>query len=400
MKKLLRIAGIAAVVLLVLAAALWGAYELFGKTSHTKPRRTPEPVRPTGDPVLDAINRGIALLKTYQEEDGHFSRGLLDPKPAFTALVVEAMMSAPSHPDPKSDPCISRAVEAILSTQQPDGGFYTPRIGIGNYCTAVSIMALMKVDPEKYRDRISRAVDYILGIQRKGTGDPNVDGGFGYFPSSRPDLSNTTMAIEALREAGLPPDHPAVQAALRFVSRCQNNSETNPLSWVMNDGGFIYRPGESKAGTVDKPGGGKGFRSYGLMTYAGLLSMAYAGVGKDDPRVRAALRWIRKNYSIHENTNLGDAGLFYYYRTMAKALAAAGVKEIDSGDRKHDWARELADMIISLQRPDGSWVNSNDQWMEDDCVLVTAYCVRALSYCWDVMHGKVDLPGSGARPGR
>ena len=90
-------------------------------------------------------------------------------------------------------------------------------------------------------------------------------------------------------------------------------------------------------------------------------------------------------------------GLGRLEETVLAFLAAAGVEEIESGDGKHDWARELADMIISLQRPDGSWVNSNDQWMEDDCVLVTAYCVRALSYCWDVMHGKVDLPGSGAK---
>ena len=34
------------------------------------------------------------------------------------------------------------------------------------------------------------------------------------------------------------------------------------------------------------------------MTYTGLKTFLYAGVGKDDPRVKAAVDWIRRHYTL------------------------------------------------------------------------------------------------------
>ena len=63
-----------------------------------------------------------------------------------------------------------------------------------------------------------------------------------------------------------------------------------------------------------------GLRSYGSMTYAGLKSMIFAGLKPDDPRVKAAVEWIKKNYDIDANPGMGQAGLFYGYHTLAKGL--------------------------------------------------------------------------------
>ena len=93
------------------------------------------------------------------------------------------------------------------------------------------------------------------------------------------------------------------------------------------DGGFYYTPaagGESEAGKT--PNGG--LRSYASMTYAGLKSMIYAGVGPDDPRVKAAVKWFQMHYGLDDNPGMGGAGLYYYYHTFAKALDAAGLKTI------------------------------------------------------------------------
>ena len=43
---------------------------------------------------------------------------------------------------------------------------------------------------------------------------------------SNPDLAEAGERLEALRQAGVPEDDPAYQAAATFVARCQNNSET------------------------------------------------------------------------------------------------------------------------------------------------------------------------------
>ena len=46
----------------------------------------------------------------------------------------------------------------------------------------------------------------------------------------------------------------------------------------------------------------------------------------------------------------------------------------------HAWRDELADAVITRQQPDGSWVNANARWMENDPNLVTAYALMALAY--------------------
>jgi squalene-hopene/tetraprenyl-beta-curcumene cyclase len=119
------------------------------------------------------------------------------------------------------------------------------------------------------------------------------------------------------------------------------------------------------------------------MTYAGLKSMIYAGVKADDPRVKAALGWLKKNYDLDSNPGMGTAGLYYYYQTFAKALSALGEdKFVDVHGIAHDWRAELIDELGSRQRADGSWVNSeNAKWMEGDASLVTGYALLALSYC-------------------
>jgi squalene-hopene/tetraprenyl-beta-curcumene cyclase len=128
-----------------------------------------------------------------------------------------------------------------------------------------------------------------------------------------------------------------------------------------------------------------GYKSYGLMSYAVLVSFLWTGVDREDPRVKSAFKWVQNNWTLEENRNLGNSGLYYYYLTMAKALRTYGQRKITTADGKvHDWPVELADRIISLQKPDGSWRNENNTWFETDSVLVTAYMVRALTICREV----------------
>ena len=73
---------------------------------------------------------------------------------------------------------------------------------------------------------------------------------------------------------------------------------------------------------------------------------------------------------------------FYYYHTMAKCLDVLGVDEVvDAKGVAHDWRAELTAAIAKRQRPDGSWMNEQDHWMESDPELVTGYTLMALSHC-------------------
>jgi squalene-hopene/tetraprenyl-beta-curcumene cyclase len=118
------------------------------------------------------------------------------------------------------------------------------------------------------------------------------------------------------------------------------------------------------------------------MTYSGLKSFLYAGVGKDDPRVKGAVSWIGRHYTLDENPGMGQAGLYYYYHTFAKAMAALGADRFeDARGQKHDWRRDLFDALKKRQRPDGSFLNKGDKaFGEADPNLATAFALLALSY--------------------
>lgn len=125
-----------------------------------------------------------------------------------------------------------------------------------------------------------------------------------------------------------------------------------------------------------------GLRSYASMTYAGLKSMIYCGAGPDDARVKAAVSWIRKHYTVKENPGMGQNGIYYYIHTFAKALAAVGETEFaDSMGTKHDWRVDLIEHLAAEQKENGSWVNSTPRWNEGDPNLASAFALLALSYC-------------------
>ena len=97
-----------------------------------------------------------------------------------------------------------------------------------------------------------------------------------------------------------------------------------------------------------------GLRSYASMTYAGLKSMIYAGLGHDDPRVKAALSYIKRHYTLDENPGLGQQGLYYYYHTFAKTMFVLGEPTItDAAGNTHDWRAELVAALANRQQARG-----------------------------------------------
>ena len=40
------------------------------------------------------------------------------------------------------------------------------------------------------------------------------------------------------------------------------------------------------------------------------------------------MKWIRGHYTLDQNPGMGQAGLFYYYHTFAKALTAWGEEPV------------------------------------------------------------------------
>ncbi|MFH2091677.1 MAG: prenyltransferase/squalene oxidase repeat-containing protein [Pseudomonadota bacterium] len=343
---------------------------------------------------------GFDYLKTKQNLDGSWSNPGF---PALTGLVTYAFLTAPENMTLKEKPdYIKKALDYIISNAHENGAIY--KEGMPNYNTSICVMALLAANDTAYHPYILKARRYIASLQmdqgKKGVADEKFDGGIGYGTKDHSDMSNTYIALEALKASlflesdeqltiykdlkGLQKTSLDWDAALKFIQRCQNLPGYNDQSWSSadekNKGGFVYFPGDSKAGEEKLANGKTALRSYGSMTYAGLLSFIFADLKKEDPRVQAAYEWLKKNYTIDENPGVGQQGLYYYYHTMVKALTLYGEDYIATVNGKSiDWRKDLIVRFINNQREDGSWINETARWWENDPILVSAYALISMN---------------------
>lgn len=343
--------------------------------------------------LLHSIDRGLAWLQSNQNPDGSWS----DPDyPAVTALALMSFEGDPRGRHQDNRPVwMKRGYGHILGCVQPDGGIH--RTNLATYNTSISMLALQLAGDPAYTPVILKARQFLIGLQRDfgrpGELDTPLDGGIGYGSHyEHSDMGNTLQALEALyysKQLLQDQDQSRVAelnlaAAIHFLERCQNLPSHNPEPWASDDpqnkGGFVYYPGHSMAGTVTNTTTGRvALRSYGSISYGGLLSLVYAELRRDDPRVKAVSEWLCGNYTLDENPGMGQQGLYFYYYTMAKALQALGMDELELADgRRIDWRKELSLRLLSLQHTDGSWSNQNGRWWETDPALVTSYAVLAM----------------------
>ncbi len=347
--------------------------------------------------VQHAIDRGLAWLRASQNTNGWWSTA---DHPAVTALALASFLGEPSgrfRTNPP--PVISNGFAWLLASAQPDGSIQ--RGTLANYNTSISVVTLAMAGNPAYDSVLRRARAFLIASQvdfdQPGKTDSPFDGGVGYGDKYRhSDLNNTLAALEALRATDyLARDTTAAKtpelnwdAAIRFIQNCQNLPARNTQSWVSTNskdrGGFVYYPGKSMAGEETNAATGRvSLRSYGSISYAGLLSYLYTDLKGNDPRVVAVLDWLRANYTLDENPGMGGQGLFYYLHLMTKGLNAAGVERLELQDgRQIDWRREVAMRLLNLQQRDGSWSNENNRWWEKDPCLVTAYAVLSLEILW------------------
>lgn len=342
------------------------------------------------DQVTAAIARGLAWLKTNQAPDGSWS---MPDAPAVTALALTAFQGAPKAVNASADTELRKGYAFLLGCVQADGGIHKEKLV--TYNTSISMLALAAANDPQYAPTLRNARQFLIGLQgdfgEKGQLDSPFDGGIGYGTKyEHSDMGNTLQALEAIyRTRHLQVDSPGAKdlnwtAAIHFLQNCQNLPGVNKQAWVSDDakdkGGFVYYPGGSMAGGVTNSVTGRiALRSYGSISYGGLLSYIYADMKRDDARVRAVFDWLRKNFTLEENPGMGPQGLYFYFHTMAKALSLYGVDELELADgAKVRWREALAKRVLSMQNADGSWINESNRWWEKDAALVTSYAVLTL----------------------
>ena len=328
------------------------------------------------------IDRAIKFLRPRQDAKGGWST---QREPGITALVVTALLrsgqvpAGRSHGDPRLQVprrlhwCEGRAIRGpscqLLDLDRPGG------VPAGQRQRALR-------SGDQGRARFPQV--HAVGRKRRESRETTR------FTAGRDTAAAIAGQIFQHRflhgspaDTGLPADDPNLQKALVFVSRCQNlKSEFNDQAWAgkINDGGFIYTAAQGGSSMAGKEANG-GLRSYASMTYAGLKSMIYAGLSREDPRVKAALTYITQPLLSGREPGAGTTGT---------VLLLSHVRQDDVSARDADdhgcrgavarLARRADRGPGKRQQADGSWVNPADRFMEGDPNLVTAYALLALAY--------------------
>jgi len=373
----------------------------FGSTASSEPAQDGDLAKKLKDTYAAAAEKLAAL----QDSAGAWKmgpEGKQTPSPSSTGLIVASLASAPEPLRTKFKDTTAKGLAYILSRVNDDGSIGEGPTGtfLKTYTTAICLVALSSVErTDKVADVIRGCQAYLKNNQLK---EGLHQGGLGYGDAPkdkekmRGDLSVTGFAAEGLKVSGLPQDDEFWKLVVKFVRKCQNNSEVNNdpefvealkkagMS-VGNDGGLYYAPVASDKASpagVKKVADKDVIVSYGAMTYDGIKTYIYAGLKKDSPEVKSAMDWVRKNWSLDMHPGFAYEevkrnhlrGIYYYYLLMARALDVYGENPLETFDgKKHDWPKELAEHFVKVVRDSKMWQNDNPAWYESDPVVTTAY---------------------------
>lgn len=344
------------------------------------------------------IEKGVKYLLTKANEDGSMGNKS-EPNVGITGIIL-ASISKTKWKDTYRQH-LDKAADFILKEKDTSnnsyGGIF---MKLSNYFTSVAILALASLDKEKYKDEITKTSKYLKETQSsEASGHTKKEnwqyGGFSYNEKGEnaPDLMNTGYALLALKSADLDRKDETWDRAIVFLQRVHNSTEVSDLQKVKpdakatNDGGAMYFPGNTKGEIIKNSDGTSSHSSYGSMSYQLMQAYLFAGVLKDDKRVKEVMRYVSNNFTLESNPGLPEKqakeGLYNYYRIMAEALNTLGDQKVESNKgKKIIWAKELSLHLKGLQKENGSWVNSQaPRWMEGNPDLVTAYCILALVAC-------------------
>ena len=329
-------------------------------------------------------NLAIKYLLSQQNENG--SWGPYQGVPAYTALVMRALLQE-TQGRQKFDRQLAHSIEYLKNNLTSDYAIVNPgKRKYKNYTTAVSIVAFYLYDKNKYKSLIKKMRQSL--IKNQFNQQQGIEsGGIGYGSNQqKSDLSNTQFALEALYLTQSIEDQEYLSSksykelwnnSLAYIKNTQI-TEDNPYPWIdtkdkEEHGGFLYSPDRSQI-KQNK------LRSYGSMTYAGLKSMIFAKLSKNDPRIKAALNWIIRHYTVEENPQLGQQGYYYYLNTMAKTLRILDINILKSSGKSYNWTKDLTQTLINKQHSNGSWINPTGRWQENNPILVTSYSLMSLQY--------------------
>jgi squalene-hopene/tetraprenyl-beta-curcumene cyclase len=235
-----------------------------------------------------------------------------------TSLAMHALLEAGERPESK---VLEGAAQWLLEREirvKGDWSWKRPDLEPGGWAfqyrndyypdvddTAVVAMALHRIDPDRYRDSIQRAADWILGIQ-------SADGGWGAF-----DVDNTYHYLNAIPFAdhGALLDPPTVDVTARCVSLLAQMGYGPEHEGVRRGVAFIRSEQEPDGSWYGRWG-----VNYVYGTWSALCALNAIGVEFDDPAVRKAVAFLESRQ--HEDGGWGEDCATYWTERKGEVKAS------------------------------------------------------------------------------
>jgi hypothetical protein len=324
------------------------------------------------------LARATQYLLDAQGEDGLWSK-----HPGVTGAAVLALVQVADLEDETAAQAVRRGLAAIAATAREDGSFQHPGSKDDVYSTSMCLYALsvamidtpeLKPADVELRPIVERASQWLARAQQPA--GPGYGGaGFRYADNRYPDLSNTQWAAEALFFSALaldqtdppPANRKMLDGAVAFISACQIREGDDA-------GAFGYFPPGADAPSTPHDEGVGDARLWGSLTYGALKTLSYGGTLAADQRVQSGIAWAAKHDTVAANPGLEDGGYFYYLYMYATT------RNLYRDQFPATWQRPLVEALLSRQKGDGNWQNTNPLWLERDSVLCTAYACLAIRF--------------------
>jgi len=283
------------------------------------------PAKLTSLDVERAINSGLAYLRSQQQSGGFFRYQSQEWDVGATSLAALSLAMAGT---PADDPVLSSAIQFIVTKSPGDRRTYQ---------YALQIMVLAAVDPKKYRDQISMAVNWLQDAQL-----PN--GRWNYNKSHIPtpdegDNSNTQFAVLGLYNAlgaGIPVSKKALQQTEQMFIATQNA-----------DGGWGYRRNGPSSVSMTSAALASLFICGNQLFTAGEVCGQYS----ENPTIAKGMAYLE----AHRNDWFTVGGFLFY---TLYAIERVGVLSSEGTIGKHDWFLDGADFLLKHQKQNGSWADN------------------------------------------
>lgn len=278
-----------------------------------------------------AMERGLQQLIATQNPDGSWSNPDGGYKMAGTSLGLMAFMVKGHFPGfGRHGAALDRAKEFLLKhDKESPTGYAGAMYEHGLYTLALSElwgMTANKEDNKKIQIALERAVQVILRAQ-------SPLGGWRYHarPDAGQDTSVTAMVFVSLasaRQAGVLVPTETIDRVVGYL---------RDQVWNEKSGGFGYQ-GNTGSTLACTAGGAYAAQLCGM---------------RETEWVQASIRYLENSPKIFNQEEIG-----YYFYTHYYAIQAM----VQAGEEHYTkWYPQIRDALISIQQPDGSWVEGKSK---------------------------------------